>query len=251
MVITTAFADIDAGGSPMRLFVAAPRAEGRYPGVVAYSDIFQLTGPMLRVCARLAGYGYVVAAPEIYHRLEPPGTAIPFDDAGRARGLEDASRTRVAEFDADCRATLDYLAGHEFVAAGQLAAMGFCIGGHLAFRAAMQPDVKATTCFYGTGIHSGKLGLDADAGSLDRAGDIKGALLMCFGRLDPHVPADGRTTIERSLTGAGVRATVKLYDGDHAFMRDEGPRYDPEATDQAFGDMIALFKNTLKTADTA
>ena len=116
MVITTDFVDIDSGGGRMRLLVSAPRTEGRYPGVVAYSDIFQLTGPMLRVCARLAGYGYVVAAPEIYHRLEPPGLAIPFDDEGRERGLRDASRTRVAEFDADCRATLDYLAAHPRVA---------------------------------------------------------------------------------------------------------------------------------------
>jgi carboxymethylenebutenolidase len=244
MVITTEFVDIESGGK-MRLLVCAPRPEGRYPGIVAYSDIFQLTGPMIRVCARLAGYGYLVAAPEIYHRLEPPGTAISFDDEGRERGLRGASLTRVAEFDADCRATLDYLAAHPRVVAGRLGAMGFCIGGHLAFRAAMQPDVKATTCFYGTGIHNGKLGMDADAGSLRRAGAIAGDLLMCFGRQDPHVPADGRAIIQRALSDARVRATVKLYDGEHAFMRDEGPRYDPEATDQAFADMIALFRQRL------
>ena len=247
MQIATEYID-GVDGASMRVFLATPRAAGRFPGVVAYSDIFQLTGPMLRVCARLAGYGFVVAAPEIYHRLEPPGTAIPFDDEGRERGLRDASRTRVAEFDADCRATLDYLSAHPRVAPGQLAAMGFCIGGHLAFRAAMQPDVKATTCFYGTGIHNGKLGLDADAGSLARAGEIRGELLMCFGRQDPHVPAEGRDAIERALAGARVRAAVTLYEGEHAFMRDEGPRFDPEATDRAFADMIALFRDTLKPA---
>jgi len=246
MVITTEFVDIDSDGSTMRLLMAAPRAEGRYPGVVAYSDIFQLTGPMLRICSRLAGYGFVVAAPEIYHRLEPPGTAIPFDDQGRTRGLADASQTRVAEFDADTRAALDYLAGHPQVAPGRLGAMGFCIGGHLAFRAALQPDVKATTCFYGTGIHNGKLGQDADAGSLARAGEIRGALLMCFGSLDPHVPADGRNAIGRALRDARTNATITLYEGEHAFMRDEGPRFDPEATDQAFGDMVALFRRVLK-----
>src|SRR5262245_53175211 len=186
MTITTEFVDIDSGGGRMRLLVAAPRTKGRYPGIVAYSDIFQLTGPMVRVCARLAGYGYVVAAPEIYHRLEPPGTPIPFDDEGRERGLKNAARTRVAEFDADCRATLDYLAAHPRVAPGQLGAMGFCIGGHLAFRAALEPDVRATTCFYGTGIHNGKLGMDADAGPLQRAGEIAVALHRCFGRQDPH-----------------------------------------------------------------
>ena len=54
---------------------------------------------------------------------------IPFDDAGRTRGMEGAARTTVAEFDEDCRATLDYLAAHKRVAAGKLGVMGFCIGG--------------------------------------------------------------------------------------------------------------------------
>src|ERR1700738_3513788 len=108
MIVTTEYVDIAAGGAPMRTFIAAPHAPGRYPGVLFYSDIFQLTGTMLRLCIRLAGYGFVVAAPEIYHRTEPAGSVIPFDDAGRARGLENATKTAVADFDADCRAGLDY-----------------------------------------------------------------------------------------------------------------------------------------------
>ena len=201
---------------------------------------------MLRACTRLAGYGFVIAAPEIYHRIEPPGSAIPFDDAGRTRGLEDAAKTPVAHFDEDRRAALDYLARHPSVAPGKLGAMGFCIGGHLAFRAALEPDVRATVCFYGTGIHDGRLGLDRDAGSLARAGEIRGKLLMVFGTQDPHVPAEGREIIDRKLRESGVDYSIKLYPGEHAFMRDEGPRYDPEATDQAFSAMIALFREVLR-----
>src|SRR3954464_4938711 len=112
MIVTTEYSDINVDNSPLRMIVAAPSAEGKYPGVIFYSDIFQLTGPMLRACIRLAGYGFVVAAPEIYHRLGKPGSAIAFDDSGRTRGLEDAANTTVAEFDRDCRAVLDYLAEH-------------------------------------------------------------------------------------------------------------------------------------------
>jgi carboxymethylenebutenolidase len=226
----------------MRSFVAAPKAAGKYPGILFYSDIFQLTGPMLRSCLRLAGYGFVVAAPEIYHRIEPPGLVIPFDDAGRTRGLDDAAKTPVADFDADCRAVLDYLSKHPSVAPGQIGAAGFCIGGHLAFRAAFQPDVKATVCFYGTGIHDGKLGMDADAGSLHRAGEIRGRLLLGWGELDPHVPENARRAIEASLGASGVDFSQRLYPAEHAFMRDEGPRYDPQATDQAFGEMISFYR---------
>ncbi|HZH30310.1 MAG TPA: dienelactone hydrolase family protein [Pyrinomonadaceae bacterium] len=244
MIITTEYVEIDVGGSPMRMLVAAPKAEGKYPGIVFYSDIFQLTGPMLRASQRLAGYGFVVAAPEIYHRHEPAGTVIPFDDAGRTRGLEGAAHTPVADFDADCRAALDYLGAHPRVAPGKLGAGGFCLGGHLAFRAALRPEVRAAACFYGTGIHNGKLGRDEDARSLERAAEIRGELLLVFGTLDPHVPADGRARIERTLAAAQVRHSFKLYPAEHAFMRDEGARYDPEATDAAFADMVALFRRT-------
>src|SRR5689334_9949317 len=96
----------------MRMLVCAPKSGDAVPGILFYSDIFQLTGPMVRACQRLAGYGFVVVAPEIYHRLEPLGTVIPFDDDGRTRGLEDALKTPVGDFDADCRAVLDYLGQH-------------------------------------------------------------------------------------------------------------------------------------------
>lgn len=242
MIITTQYVDIPVDGSMMRTYVAAPKAEGKYPGILFYSDIFQLTGPMVRSCSRLAGYGFVVAAPEIYHRIEPPGTVIPFDDTGRTQGLDDAANTPVPHFDADCRAALDYLAQYPQVANGKLGAAGFCIGGHLSFRAALQPDVRATVCFYGTGIHNGNLGKDEDAGSLQRAGEIRGELLMIFGTLDPHVPEDGRAKIEDALRQAGTKYEIKLYPAEHAFMRDEGHRYDPEATDQAFSEMVKFFR---------
>jgi carboxymethylenebutenolidase len=242
MIVAAEYVDIPAGGTPMRMFAAAPQAPGKYPGILCYSDIFQLSGPMLRACTRLAGYGFVAAAPEIYHRIEPAGAAIPFDDAGRTRGLEDARRTPVAHFDEDRGAALKYLAAHSKVTPGKLGAMGFCIGGHLAFRAALEPAVLATVCFYGTGIHDGKLGLDADAGSLGRAAEIRGKLLMIWGSEDPHVPADGRAAVEAKLRDAQVNYSSKLYPAEHAFMRDEGPRFDPESTDRAFGDMISLFR---------
>jgi carboxymethylenebutenolidase len=245
MLITTKYVDIPADGGAMRTFVAAPAIEGKYPGILFYSDIFQLTGPMIRATTRLAGYGFVVAAPEIYHRIEPPGTVISFDDEGRTRGLAGAAQTPVADFDADCRAVLDYLDQHPSVEKGQLGAGGFCIGGHLAFRGALLPDVLATACFYGTGIHNGKLGKDEDAGSLERASEIRGELLLVFGTLDPHVPEEGRAKVKTALERAGTNFSMSLYPAEHAFMRDEGPRYDPEVTDQAWSEMIQFFRRVL------
>lgn len=246
MIVNTEYADIPMSGPPMRTFVASPVADGQYPGIWCYSDIFQLTPPTLRTCVHLAGYGFVVAAPEIYRRIEPAGTVIPFDDAGRTRGQEDAAKTPVAHFDADARSGLDWLSQHPKVARGKIGVIGFCIGGHLAFRAAFQPDVRATVCYYATGLHDGKLGQDADAGSLARAKEIRGQLLMIFGTQDPHVPDAGRATIDRALHDSGIRYQTLLYEAQHAFTRDEGPRFDPEATDLAFAETIRLYRNAFR-----
>ncbi len=236
MTVTQEYINLQVDRSPMRVFIASPKTEGKYPGIVFYSDIFQLTPTMIRACIRLAGYGFVVAAPEIYHRVEPPGT-------GRDRGMRGAANTWISEFDADCRAILDYLKSHPKVKENQLGAGGFCIGGHLAFRAALQKDVLATACFYGTGIHSGKLGKDENAGSLERAKEIKGKLLMIFGTNDPHVPEEGRSKIESALRESKVQFSIKLFPAEHAFMRDEGPRYDPESTDLAWRDAIDFYRS--------
>src|SRR4051812_36039619 len=186
----------------MRTFVAAPRTPGPHPAVAFYSDIFQLTDATLRWCVRLAGYGFVVAAPEIYHRIEPAGTVLGFDDEGKARGQADAEATPVADFDADVRGALAFLS--ESSAVSSIGAAGHCTGGHLAFHAAMHPEVRATACWYATGLHDGKLGKDPDAGSLARAGEIEGEVLMIFGTRDPHTPEDGRDVIHRGLEDAGA-----------------------------------------------
>jgi carboxymethylenebutenolidase len=243
MVVSREYIDIPAGDRRMRTFVAAPRADGPHPGVVFYTDIFQLTEPSLRWAVRLAGYGFVVAAPEIYHRLEPAGTVLEFDDEGKTRGQADAEATPVADFDADIRAALDHLGRDDRVSA--LGAAGHCTGGHLAFRAAFDKRVRATACWYATGLHDGALGADPDAGSLARAGEITGELLMIFGTGDPHTPEEGRQRIRRGLEESGARFKWSLYDAAHAFGRDVGERYDPEATDSAFAETVAIFRAAL------
>ena len=231
--------------SLMRVYVVSPEPAGQYPGILFYSDIYQLGRPITLLADRLAGYGYVVAAPEIFHRLEPIGTVIEPNDLGRLRGNDDARRTEVAEYDADAHAVLDWLQAESGVAPGQIGTMGFCIGGHLAFRAALQSTVKAAVCCYPTGIHNGKLGRGV-ADTIERIGELQGQVLTIFGTLDPHVPPEGRERILTALNEAGVRHQSLLYEANHTFMRDDGYRYDPVATDAAWGEIVAFFKQAFE-----
>jgi carboxymethylenebutenolidase len=107
------------------------------------------------------------------------------------------------------------------------------------------PAVKATACFYPTGLHDGELAADADAGSLALAAQIRGFVLIVFGTADPHTDAAGRDVVAAGLAAANIRYRISSYDAAHAFMRDVGARWDPQATDEAFAEAIAMFRSEL------
>ncbi|MEA5505161.1 dienelactone hydrolase family protein [Halotia wernerae UHCC 0503] len=239
MQITKRNIELRVNDSLMRVYVASPKSAGLYPGILFYSDIYQLGGAMIRLANYLAGYGYVVAAPEIFHRLEPIGLVIEPDDLGRMRGNDDARRTAIADYDTDCRALIDFLKAESSVAPKKIGTLGFCIGGHLAFRAAFQSEIKASVCCYPTGIPSGKLGKGV-ADTIHRVSEVNGEMLMILGTLDPHVPENDRQILIKALENAKVTHKVVLCEAEHTFMRDDGYRYDSAATTSAWSEIVAF-----------
>src|SRR3954470_23648935 len=128
---------VPASGYEIRSVLLRPAGEGPWPGVLLYTDIFQLTESTLRTARRLASAGFVVCVPEIYPRTEQAGVVLEFDDAGKQAGLAGAAATTTAQFDEDRVAVLEFLEQRTDLTA--LYATGFCLGGHLAIRAAFDP----------------------------------------------------------------------------------------------------------------
>ena len=250
IIVNDEHVTLDTPSGPMRTHIVRPAAAGRYPGIVFYSEIFQITAPIRRTAAMLAGHGYIVAMPEIYHEFEPAGTVLAYDQAGSDRGNELKTAKPLASYDHDARAAIDHLKSRSDCT-GRIGAMGICIGGHLAFRAAMNPDVIATACFYATDIHDHQLGKGNNDDSLKRAGDIKGELLTVWGRQDPHVPLNGRNLIRARLEEVGANFQWHEVNGQHAFLRDEGPRYDPALAYHCYGLVFELFHRRLGSGDLA
>lgn len=242
MQITTDYRNVSTPHGVMRTFVAAPANDQMYPPVLFYTDIFQLTESSIRWAKRLASYGFVVATPEIYYRIEEPGTVLEFDDAGKARGQADVEQLRADQFDEDIALAIDWLRTQERVLPGPIRVTGHCTGGHIGFRAAYHPDVIATALWYPTGLQNGKLGADADSGSLARADEIAGKLLLVFGKQDPHTSAAEREVVRARLAAANVNFEWREFDAAHAFARDVGPRWDPAATDEAFAATVAFLR---------
>ncbi|ELR97443.1 dienelactone hydrolase family protein [Gloeocapsa sp. PCC 73106] len=244
MIINTRNTSIIVNDNLMRVYVASPAVSGKYPGIIFYSDIYQLGGPMLRLANYLAGYGYVVVAPEIFHRQLPIGTAIEPNDLGRIQGNEAARLTSLSEFDADAHALIDFLSQETEVNTNRLGAFGFCIGGHLAFRSGFNSEIKATVCCYPTGIHSGKLGRET-ADTFSKIPDLKSPVLLIFGTQDPHIPETGRAQILQSLEQHQIPHQTAIYEANHTFMRDDGYRYDPVATNLAWGEITQFLSKHL------
>src|SRR5437588_5038606 len=107
------FVTIETATGPMRTHLFRPAAPGRYPGILFYSEIFQVTGPIRRMAAAFAGHGFVVAVPEIYHEFERAGVAFAYDKAGTDRGNELKITKTIASYDSDAHAAIAFLASYQ------------------------------------------------------------------------------------------------------------------------------------------
>src|SRR5258706_14349275 len=101
--------DLATPSGPIRTYIFRPQAPGKYPGLLLYSEIFQVTGPIRRTAAILAGHGFIVAVPEVYHEFEEPGCVLAYDTAGADRGNYLKTAKPLAGYDDDARAVIAWL----------------------------------------------------------------------------------------------------------------------------------------------
>ncbi|KAH9835598.1 dienelactone hydrolase [Rhodofomes roseus] len=217
MLIKTSYHDVpsklDPNGNKIRIFVISPNLpsypHAKFPGVVVFSEIYQVTGPVERFAGQIASQGYVVACPSSFHEFDGP-EPIPYDTE----------------------------------------ATGMCLGGHLAFRAAFDPRILSSVCWFATDVHSATLGKGKNDDSLVRVrnGDLTGKeLVMVFGKQDTHVPRAGRDFIRKTLEDANVTVSFFEVQAQHAFIRDQSSkdRWDAALTRSLFGVMMEVFERTV------
>lgn len=247
MKIQSHIADLDTPTGVMRTYIHRPVNEGSYPVILFYSEIFQQTGPIERAAKFMASHGYAVLVPEVFHELNPIGTVLGYDDAGRDKGNADKQAKDVQGYDTDNVSLINFVKQQPW-ANGHIGAMGYCIGGHLAFRAALHPDVEGTACFYATDLHIQMIPNASGQHSMDRLDDIQGELLMIWGKQDNHVPKEGLAKIYTELNAIDISFTWHEFNAEHAFMRDEGDggRYDAQTAQLGYQLALNLFSRTLR-----
>ena len=229
----------------MRCKVVRPNAAGAFPAILFYSEIFQITAPIARTAAYLAGHGYVVIVPEVFHELNSLGTVLAYDDEGKEKGNNDKFSKPLSDHDSDTEAMVEWLVEQDFCN-GAIGSFGVCLGGHLACRAGLHPSVKAASCLYATDLHSATMPAGDKPQTLTLLGEAEGEWMFIWGRQDPHVPLEGRQLIHRELNEQKVCYSWHELNGQHAFMRDEGERYDPELATQCYRLSLDLFHRALR-----
>ena len=108
----------------------------------------------------------------------------------------------LAGYDEDSTLSIDALLALK-TCNGRVGATGMCLGGHLAFRCALDPRISAAVTYFATDLHSATLGKGMKDDSLARCSEIKAELALIHGTLDNHVPPEGRDLIRKTLRDSG------------------------------------------------
>ena len=194
----------DGAGGGFRGYLAVPEA-GNGPGLLIAQEIFGVNASLRAVADLYAEEGYVCLVPDLFWRLEP-GVDLGYagDDLARAFALY--QRFDVDRGLADIGAALAALRARPECTGG-VAAMGFCLGGKLAYLTAARHDVDAAVSFYGVGIEE----------ALDEAGGIACPVLMHFAGEDSYVPQEAVDAVAAHFAGR-PEVRIHVYPGvDHAF----------------------------------
>ena len=216
MAITTRSESVAAaGGQTFDAHLTVPDG-GRGPGVLLLQEIFGVNDFLIAKAADLAAAGYAVLCPDVFWRVER-NVSLPHDEAALGQAfsyMERWSQRDPSETVGDLVAALAHLRGLDEVD-GKVAVMGYCLGGRLAYEAAVAGDPDACVSYYGSGI----------ADRLDEAGKITCPVIFHFGGSDPYIPNDQVDRIRAAFAG---RDDVEVHvqdDAGHAFENSLAPMF--------------------------
>jgi carboxymethylenebutenolidase len=212
-------------------YVARPKAD-KAPAVVVIQEIFGVNQVMRDVTDGLASEGYLAICPDLFWRIEPGIDITDKSEAEWKRAFELFNAFDVDQGVKDIQATIK-VARADAQCDGKVGAVGFCLGGRLAFLTATRTDVDAAA--YGVGIES----LVGEAEKLTRP------LLMHIAEEDEFVPKEAQAIILQALKDH-PQIEIHTYAGrNHAFARVGGAHYDEADAKLANGRTQQFFKRTI------
>lgn len=204
-------------GKEFSAYCAMPAAK-QGPGLIVIQEIFGVNAGMRQICDHYASLGYIAVCPDLFWRQQPNIQLTDQTPAEWDRAMELFKGFNVEAGVRDLLSTLAHIRAMKGDG-GKVGAVGYCLGGKMAWLMASRSDVEAAVSYYGVGLDQ----------MLDEVHDIRMPLMLHIAELDPYVPPPVREKILKSISRNKV-ISAHVYDGvDHAFARPNGQKFNAEA----------------------
>ena len=189
-------------------------------GLVVVQEIFGVNHHIRNVADKFAALGYLAIAPAVFDRVHPNfEVGYTADDVAKGREVRGKASMEHMMLDVEAAAIA---AG----SAGKVGIVGYCLGGTLAYAAAVKlPQIGLAVGYYGGGI----------AGMCDEAPKVP--TMLHFGERDHSIPMADVEKIKQ----ARPEVPVYVYAADHGFSCDERGSFDKTASDLALTRTLAFF----------
>jgi carboxymethylenebutenolidase len=214
-------------------YVARPSA-AKAPAIVVIQEIFGVNAMMRGIADDLAAEGFLAVCPDLFWRIEP-GIDITDQSEGEWKKAFELYNAFDVDLGVKDIAAAIAHARQDPACAGKVGAVGFCLGGLLAFLSGTRTDVDAAVGFYGVGIEK----------HLAETDMLNDPLLLHIAEEDQFVPKEAQALIVASLKNH-PQVELYTYPGrDHAFARRGGEHYDAADASLARERTLALFRKAL------
>lgn len=229
--IETQWIDLGSAGRFQGLLALPPAGNG--PGLVLFQEIFGVNAHIQGVAEQYALDGFVVLAPDLFWRQQPK-VQLGYEGDERARGIEMMKKLVAAELQDDIKVSVAALRARPETNGRKVGAIGYCIGGRLAYAAAATTDVDAAVAYYGGGIHD-QLGL---------AASITCPMQFHYAQQDDNIPMAAVEKVRGAM--AGKPAEFFVYEGSHhGFNCWDRASYNPRSAAIAHGRSLAFLGQQL------
>lgn len=214
-------------------YLAAPPA-GHGPGVVVLQEIFGVNAVMREIADGLAAAGFFALVPDLFWRLQQNVELTDKSEAEWHAAFGLMKRFDPAQGVKDGQSAITLLRSYPGVN-GKVGAVGYCLGGLLAYLTAARTDVDAAVGYYGMNIQN----------FLGEAPNIKKPLLLHVAGKDEYHPAEAQAVVAEGLAAFPL-VTIQTYpEMNHAFARPGGAHFDKANADLANGRTVTFFRQHL------
>ena len=204
MSITASWIEIAPGFAG---YLALPPA-GSGPALVLFQEIFGVNEHIRAVAEQYALDGFVVLAPDVFWR-QAPCVELGYEGEDRQRAIALMQAQQPADLLADIQAAVATLRARPETAGRKLGAIGYCMGGRLAYLTAASTPIDAVVAYYGGGIHN----------QLSLAADIQCPMQFHYAALDDHIPPAAVQQVAEALPHADLHVYAGAMHGFNCWAR--------------------------------